>query len=175
MPRGMAKQALSLPNRVAAGTTLVAVLTVALWASRPVDGAMEFGLGSSGRSRAQLSPLHVPVRFEGFYGSEPWGRWTEGDTAHIRFGRPVPADFRLVVRGRAFGPNVDAPVRVCVEDECQLVRLAAQDRRVQLEFRGHGGARRVTFHIPHPSSPGNGDDRQLGIGIVSLRVEDAAR
>ena len=148
-------------------------MAVAIWALVPLDGSLSYELGSSHQSRSILSPRHVPLLTSGFAGQQPWGRWTDRPTATLTFGRPFPRHLVLSLTGHAFGPNIDAPVRVCVPGDCETMRLAATDSTVRLTFHAAGAARSVTLHVPHAVSPGNGDPRLLGVGIVSVRVEEA--
>lgn len=116
--------------------------------------------------------VRQPVVFDGFGGPEPWGRWTTSPTATLIFGRPLPARFTAVVRGHAFGPNVGAPVRICVGRSCATATFGEAAAEVRVSLRGHG-SRRLTFHVPHPTAPGGGDSRSLGIGLGGVRIEEA--
>jgi hypothetical protein len=157
----------SVPNRIAVGITLAAALIVLLWSMRPMTGSWEYRASAGGTS------LRHPVTFEGFAEPEPWGRWTTGEKATLTFGRALPARFVAVVRAHAFGPNVGAPVRVCAGASCNTAAFEQSDTEVRLAFRAHGGSRRLTFHIPHPTAPGNDDAQTFGVGLVAVRIEEA--
>lgn len=156
----------------AAAVTALAVLVVAAWANVPVR-SLDYHAGASGRPRTLSAPTAVPILYDGFAAAEPWGRWSDGDTAAVRFGRPLPRDFELTMTARAFGANAGAPVRVCAGSVCEQVRLEERDTTVSAAFSDVGRVRRLVFHIPHPTAPGGADERRLGIGLVSLHIEEA--
>lgn len=117
------------------------------------------------------SSLRHPVIFSGFSGPEAWGRWTTGEKATLTFGNALPEHFTAVVRAHAFGPNVGAPVRICAGASCGTATFGEADTEARVLLRG-GGSRRLTFHVPHPTVPGNGDPRALGIGLAVVRIEE---
>lgn len=164
---------LTPPNIISGAITLTAMVMVAGWAMSPVHRPLEYHLGSSGQGRAVLSPRHVPVLFDGFSAAEPWGRWTDSPTATVTFGRPLARGFTLSMTAHAFGPNAGVPIRVCADDECQAVSLGTDDQLVKATFHTRHRTRRVVIHVPHPTAPGKDDPRLLGIGVVSLGVEEA--
>jgi phosphoglycerol transferase len=148
--------------------TVAAVAVVAVWAARPVSGPWEYRASVGGRAS-----LRHPVTYEGFASPEPWGRWTTGEEATLTFGRALPTRFEAVLRAHAFGANAGAPIRVCAGGGCQSATFAQADTDVRLTFHVRPNSHRVTLHIPHPSAPGNGDNRRFGVGLVSVRIEDA--
>lgn len=157
-----------MPNRIATGITAVALTSVLVWSAQPMTGTWEYAM--SGERRPSI---RRPVAFEGFGAGELWGRWTTDDTAALILGRPLPERFVAVLHGHAFGPNIGAPVRVCVDGACETTTFAADDRDTRLSFRTDGGVRRMTIHVPHPTAPEAGDDRLLGVGLVFVRIEEA--
>jgi hypothetical protein len=159
-------------NAAAWAITLVAAVVVAAWATSPVHRTLQYRLGTAGRGRAELSPNYVPVALSGFAPPEPWGRWTDGPTATVTVGRPLMRAFTLSMTGHAFGPNADAPVRVCAGGECETVEFTGDEAAVEATFHTRRRARRIVIHIPHPTAPGAGDHRLLGIALASIRIEE---
>lgn len=131
-----------------------------------MTGSWEYPAAKSGRAS-----LRHPVIFSGFAGPEAWGRWTTGEKATLTFGNRLPDRFVAVVRAHAFGPNVGAPVRICAGATCATATFGETDTEARLSLRGHG-SRKLTFHVPHPTVPGNGDPRALGIGLAAVRIEE---
>lgn len=159
----------STPNLIALAVTALAAVAITVWSSVPMSGTWEYPLAGGGRPS-----LRHPVSFDGFSGPEPWGRWTTDDRATMTFGRVFPRRFLVVLRGHASAPNVGAPVRVCAGPVCETARFDGVPTEVRLRFSG-GDGRTLTFHIPHPTAPGPGDTRRLGIGLTAVRIEELGR
>jgi phosphoglycerol transferase len=112
---------------------------------------------------------------QGISGHEPWGRWTEGEKAVIKFRDNLPRSFVLeLLVGTAFGPNADAPVRVRVGTKELLFLLTKKNETVRLDFSTDGNVNTIEILITKPASPKslnvNNDERRLGIGLVRLRL-----
>jgi len=107
---------------------------------------------------------------------EPWGRWTTGPVATIRFAKPLPSEFDLEVRGAAYGPNVGQPVDIVVDGVTQKVTfksaLGQPMETHRVRFKPKGAADRVEIRIPKPTAPPkeSGDVRQLGVALASLKI-----
>ncbi len=111
----------------------------------------------------------------GFSTPERWGTWSEGAVVEIRFARPLPRSFDLVLRlGTAFGGNRNLPIKVHAGEREQSFVVDREPYETTLNFRDIGEATTLSFAIPRPESPmerGEGNDpRKLGIGFVSLLV-----
>ncbi|UNK29942.1 phosphatidylglycerol--membrane-oligosaccharide glycerophosphotransferase [Serratia plymuthica] len=112
---------------------------------------------------------------------EDWGRWSDANLApavNIDYVAPLPPTFDLVLRARAYGKNVGAPISVRVGDEEQFVSLGEQDTTVTLRFNNPGGAQNISITPPAPTEPQEGASggftpKKRGIGLVSLKVEQA--
>lgn len=119
------------------------------------------------------------ARTEGISQTEPFGRWTDGPKAVIVFKDPLPKKFELVVKGAAYGPNIDQPVKVAVGGVTQEIvfnsdmNKDAQTRHLSINL--DQPADRIEFLIPQPTQPANGDVRKLGIALVELKIEPAAK
>lgn len=116
------------------------------------------------------------LEFAGIGAQESWGRWTVGPTALIRFDRPLPPDFTLMVTAAAYGPNIGRPVRFSIggvdKSAVFLVELGkAPPEEKQLRFTSTAPTDTIEIRVPHPQVPGNGDRRALGIALIRLRVQ----
>jgi len=112
---------------------------------------------------------------DGLSGPEPWGRWTEGPVATLRFDLPLPSDFRVVLKvSWALGQNSGAPVQVYVGAETREFVVTGVDQTFELAFQNSAGADEIVFRVPAPVTPqslGMGDDRrQLGLALVSMGI-----
>lgn len=121
----------------------------------------------------------------GFSGAEEWGRWTDGHTAELEI-RVSPAARGVVISFQCMGylPDGDSRQRVTVflneREKAQwrfdpsknegLRRLEVASDEIPLT-----GVLKIRLQIETPRSPAaygrSADDRQLGIGIRSVRVE----
>ncbi|MBP1131149.1 phosphoglycerol transferase [Serratia sp. PL17] len=113
---------------------------------------------------------------------EDWGRWSDANLApavNIDYVAPLPPAFDLVLRARAYGKNVGEPISVRVGDQEQFVTLTEQDTTVTLRFDNPGGAQNISITPPTPTEPQEGASggftpKKLGIGLVSLKIEQTA-
>ena len=119
------------------------------------------------------------ARTEGIAQAEAFGRWTDGAKAVIEFKQPLPAKFDLVVEGAAYGPNVGQPVEVTIGSATQALVFTAEMGKAsetkRLAFSSEQPANRIELKIPRPTRPQNGDLRELGIALITLKIESATR
>jgi hypothetical protein len=119
------------------------------------------------------------ARTEGISQTEAFGRWTDGSRAIIAFKDPLPRKFDLVIKGAAYGPNVDQPVKVTIGPVTQEIVFNsdmskdAQTKRLSVSLDQQ--ADQIEFLIPQPTQPANGDVRKLGIALIELKIEPAAK
>ncbi len=117
-----------------------------------------------------------PVTFIalGFSLREDWGRWTNGETAVIKLKGLLPDSFKLVLEGFAFGPNAGQPVKIKIGNSEKSISLPNQKSIVSLDFSGVKDAESIVIQVPKPISPHelgiSGDKRELGIGIMSMKI-----
>jgi peptidoglycan/LPS O-acetylase OafA/YrhL len=108
--------------------------------------------------------------------AEPWGRWTDGPTATLRFAGGLPAHFRLVVRLEgSFGPNAGEPVEIAAGAQRRRFAAPAAATTVALDFdHVPPGTDTLAIEVPRPTSPSelgvSADRRRLGLRIVSLEI-----
>jgi len=125
----------------------------------------------------------------GWSNPEPWGTWSEGDAAELRIDMdPGAGDLALILAGNPFvsAAHPRQRVRVLLGGTllAQLDYANGSDnaeRRIAVPralAAAAGGHARLRFEFEDASSPAaigqSADPRRLGLGIVSLRVEDAA-
>jgi len=111
---------------------------------------------------------------------ENWGRWSDANLAPavtIDYVDPLPANFDVVLRARAYGNNIGKPISVKVGDEEHFVTFSDKDDTQTLQFSNPGNAQSIVITPPSPTEPTEGtsggfEPRKLGIGLVSLSVED---
>ncbi len=108
--------------------------------------------------------------------SEHWGRWSEGPQLMLVFDRPLPDSFLLNLAARPFGPNINRDIAVtvgCFSASMRMTKYSSVEHRIHV--RDHGRADTICFSIPEPTAPSSlgrsTDDRLLGIGITSLKIE----
>ncbi|MFJ2985521.1 MULTISPECIES: DUF7024 domain-containing protein [unclassified Pseudomonas] len=113
---------------------------------------------------------------KGVWPLESWGRWSVKPEVTLDFTEPLPQKFTLILKARAFASNAQHPTRIRVADREYTAQLTGDTSEVRVEVDLQGSStNRITF-IPHaPTSPrkimGGSDDRMLGIGFVSMRIE----
>lgn len=107
---------------------------------------------------------------------EPWGRWSAGSRVEFDFAAPLPQTFTLVLKAQAFASNGKKPTRVTVGNQEYSIQLTngVSEVRLDVDLKGTS-AQRISFFPPNPASPkqvaGSDDERILGIGFVSMRIE----
>lgn len=107
---------------------------------------------------------------------ELWGRWSDKSEIIFDFNVPLPQRFTLVLNAQAFAMNAGKPIRIKVGAEEYSTKLmnTASEVRVPVDLEG-GKADRITFIPAKAMSPqqlnGSVDNRLLGIGFISLRIE----
>lgn len=112
----------------------------------------------------------------GWYTPEPWGIWTQGKVARIELQTALPPRFRLHLDGHPFGPNLGQPILVRAGAQTLPVVFDSDKTQTRtLTFDAPGLAYGIEITLPAPASPaqlGLGPDaRQMGLGLVRLRVE----
>jgi len=130
----------------------------------------DFAYGSISLARTQPG-----VTLEGFSGQEPFGRWTDGDVARLRFNRPLPRRFGLKFRGHAFAGNDDKSVDVRVGGVSRrTLLLTAADADYAVDLESAWLANDIEFVIPHATSPrslGQSEDaRRLGVAFSTIEI-----
>jgi peptidoglycan/LPS O-acetylase OafA/YrhL len=139
----------------------------------PLDGARYRTVEMSARQQPGLTSTGLSF-------AEPWGRWTDGPAATLRFTDRLPARFRLVLRLEgSFGPNAGEPVEVAVGTQRRRFTAPAAAASVALDFDDvPPGTDTLAMTVPRPTSPSelglSADRRRLGLRIVSLEIAPPA-
>lgn len=108
---------------------------------------------------------------------EPWGRWSDGDVLTVQFANCLPRGRFLVdVRGHAFGPNINKPVKLTVGKQHTWLTLGAETRDVRAFVDNTDTClKSLSLYIPQKTSPLelglSTDPRLLGIGLVQLGIQ----
>ena len=114
------------------------------------------------------------TRTSGLSIAEGWGTWSNAKEITLEFTWPLPKEFDLHLKAHAFGPNIDRPFFMSIGRHKKSFRLSSSLQGVSLFFQTDGTEKIIRIEIPTPTSPMalgfSGDKRQLGIGLVELRI-----
>jgi len=105
----------------------------------------------------------------GFYGEEPWGRWSK--TAHPSVVLPwsVCGELRLTLELQGYGLNQGREIGVMIGDQRVGLVLASELETHELAFALERPANSIQFaDIVAISAPGARDHRTLGVGLARL-------
>src|SRR4030095_13866876 len=119
--------------------------------------------------------LPVIASTQGISHPEPWGRWTDGAVATIRFAQPLPEKFDLeIIYYAIYGTNRGAPFRIRVGDEVREFTISTGTEKIRLPFNPKRPVDAIEIEVPKPTSPASlgqsPDPRLLGLGINRLRI-----
>lgn len=157
-----------LTERKQAQLLAVAITVGAAVAGAAMPRAFPFGAIS-------LAAPAPGVVLEGFSGAEPFGRWTEGERARLRFEQSLPRRFTVKFRAHAFVGNADKScvVRVGGRSASRLM-LTPDDEDYSVAVESPWFASDIEFIVSNPTSPkrlGLGDDpRRLGIAFSRIEI-----
>ena len=112
---------------------------------------------------------------------EYWGRWSNADAGgpvvRFTFKDKLPATFNLSVTASVFGPNEGKPIQVKAGQITRefTINNAVEPGTYTIKFEKVDG-NTLEFTPPAPTSPASlnkdtQDQRKLGIGFVSLKIE----
>jgi hypothetical protein len=115
----------------------------------------------------------VVRKLDGVSFGEEFGSWTISPNVEIEFRRPLPDRFILDLSFFGYGRNLNDEVTVSVgKTERQIVveRVGPCEPAVfKCEFANPSRTRSICLFIPHSEVP-PGDNRSIGIGLVSLKI-----
>ncbi len=105
---------------------------------------------------------------------QPFGRWSDSSEVKVEMLEPLPREFDLRLKARAFGPNAQKPFTIRIGDQMKTFRLAAEQSEVTIPFTTDGKQKLVTIQIPEPTSPQQlklgSDSRPLGIALTRMTI-----
>lgn len=120
---------------------------------------------------------HPPegVTIEGLSSPEAWGgTWSVGKKVAIHFEKPLPAEFKLSITGRAYGPNAEKPFTLLLGSHKEIMMFRASGNTRSIQVRLEKPVDTLTILIPQPTSPKemneSADVRELGIGLTQILV-----
>jgi phosphoglycerol transferase len=115
-------------------------------------------------------------KITGVSGAEEFGRWTEGPAVTMQFISPLPKRFRIVLKARAIGPNIDLPFRISIGQQERQFRLGSSLQTIDLPFETDGLEKTVRIDIPKPISPKElwktADARLLGAALEQISISE---
>ena len=107
---------------------------------------------------------------------EPWGRWSDGDQVELGLAECLPrGHLRLTIAARAFGPNVDAPIKLTIGENEIITRFSETvEERTMSVYNEASCLDTFRIEIPQPTSQrelGLGTDpRKIGLGLVGIKI-----
>ena len=113
----------------------------------------------------------------GLAGREDWGRWSDQDVVILQFSRPLPTPFILELQAKGFGPNVGKATKIVIGKDTHTIQLASDTQTFTVPIDAAESSNQIQIIPPAPTSPnalnpGNPDTRNLGIGLVSIKLKN---
>ncbi len=149
--------------------------------ARDAGGDRSSGIGVAGLTiRSPGQPMLLDFRntasdsalMEGFWEPESWGSWSSSETPWIVLPRPVQGRIAVEVELMAFGSCADSPLVMYVGAQTGVLSPSSAIQKHRLEFDLPLPAQVLGFTgVRLSSAGGQGDERHLGIGLVSLSIE----
>lgn len=121
-----------------------------------------------------LAPGGAITSIEGLGETEDWGTWSLAKRVVIHLRDLAPVRLHLVLRGRAYGPNLGKDVTVHAGEASGHFRFDGELRDATVRLQTDGRQRDIVLEIPEPTSPQqrgeSGDTRTLGIGLSQIVI-----
>lgn len=116
----------------------------------------------------------------GLAGREDWGRWSDQDTVILQFSKPLPKSFVLELQAKGFGSNIGKATKIVVGKNIQTIELASNTQAFSVPIDIEEAISEIQIIPPAPTSPnavnpGNPDTRNLGIGLVSIKLKNSPK
>jgi hypothetical protein len=116
------------------------------------------------------------VGVKGVSGHEPWGRWSDSKEVIFKFKQPLPTQLTLALTGGAMGPNIGKAFKIKIGSEEREMIFKGDPFKApatqRIEFKLNSPSDTIQITVPEPSKPPSGDARMLGIGLISLQIEN---
>ncbi|HVT62935.1 MAG TPA: hypothetical protein VHD33_05555 [Legionellaceae bacterium] len=108
----------------------------------------------------------------GISSAEDWGRWSLGELVSIKFLKPLPQRFKLILAGGGYGPNIGKNFIVAIGTEKQpfvFNREPEIGQSISLIYDLDSPVDLIEITIPKPVAPPNAK-RLIGLGLCSLKI-----
>lgn len=109
---------------------------------------------------------------EGVGRNEEWGRWSSGDEIVIVLAHTLHGDFRLFLRGLAFGENASRSITITIGSEAAEVLLTRDldpASTVWRHFHLDAPTNVIRIAVPVPTAI-DGGARSIGVGLSNLGI-----
>jgi hypothetical protein len=146
--------------------------------SRKVISKLEIEF--NGSQINQENNIKKNLQFEGFSNGEPWGRWTDfkvnkNPSITLRNGI-FPNKIKVTIHGRNLADGLE-PTCFAIGGQQKCASLRKEFTEINLEFDSiEFGTSKILIKPPlylvgnKSGSPHNDDSRELGIGLISLKI-----
>ena len=116
----------------------------------------------------------------GMAGREDWGRWSDQDTVILQFSQPLPKSFILELQAKGFGPNIGKATKIVIGKDIQTIELTSDAQTFSVPIETVESISQIQIIPPAPTSPNslnpaNPDTRNLGIGLVSIKLKNSPK
>lgn len=110
---------------------------------------------------------------KGLSGYEPWGRWSEGSLTTFEFQDALLSHFKLKLKATAFGDNVGQKMEIKIGKQSYFMDIdnTSFEKEIVVDLKDKI-TDKIDFIIPRPQKPENGDQREIGIGFIHLKIEE---
>jgi hypothetical protein len=113
---------------------------------------------------------------------EDWGRWTDvrqGKSVLIGFKDPLPKKFILDLEVKSFPKNIDKPTKIRVGKQEKSIVVSSDKKLYSLDFNNESQDALIEIIPPNMASKkvesSIEDPRNIGIGLISLRIRTESR
>jgi phosphoglycerol transferase len=111
---------------------------------------------------------------------EDWGRWTDSNQGGVTlfgFTKPLPERFTLELKVAPYGPNISKPTRIRVGSQEKTIIVDGKKNIYSLDFESLGSVDAIEITAPRSKlskseSLSSADPRNIGIGLIHLRIKD---
>lgn len=117
------------------------------------------------------------AEISGFFNREPWGRWSNTDSASsakIRFKQALPTQFSITIKGQTVPGGNEYPIIKVGKFE-ESFHLKNLKNEAVIDVIVDKPTDTIEFVQPDPVSPKslglNNDARKLGVGLATLKIE----
>ena len=116
----------------------------------------------------------------GLAGREDWGRWSDQDVVLLQFDHPLPQSFILELQAKGFGPNIGKATKIVIGKDTHFIELTSDTETFTVPIDVADSNSQIQIIPPAPTSPhalnpGNPDTRNLGIGLVSIKLKHSQK